>query len=163
MTDLPSYRPIGIIRSPFLEPEGTPIQPVFAGDAEGRVEVFPPFAEGLCDLEGFERIWLLYHLHRAAPCRLVVTPFLDDQPHGVFAVRSPARPNAIGLSCVRLIRRDGTTLFVAGIDVIDGTPLWDIKPYVPRFDAFPVSRSGWFDEASGGTTRADGRFSDKDT
>ncbi len=151
-------KPIGLIHTPFREAAGTPIQPVFAGDAEGEVAVFEDVLEGLLDLEGFERIWLIYAFHRAGPARLRLVPFLDTVERGVFATRAPSRPNSIGLSCVRLISITGRRLRVAGVDVLDGTPLLDIKPYVPAFDAHPTSRAGWLDAARAKRTRADARF-----
>jgi len=150
--------PIGIIRSPFTDAPGTPIQPAFAAGAEGTVEVAEAFAEGLRDLDGFERIWLVYWFARASPARLAVTPFRDTAARGVFATRAPCRPNPIGLSAVRLLRVEGCTLHVADIDVLDGTPLLDIKPYVPQFDSHSVSRSGWLDRTGADRTVADGRF-----
>ena len=157
---LSALKPIGIIHTPFREVEGTPIQPVFAEDAAGTVTVFPEFAEGLKDLAGFERVWLIFEFDRGAKMRLSVVPFRDTQEHGVFATRSPCRPNPIGLSCVRLIGIEGTTLTVAGVDMLDGTPLLDVKPYVPAFDAFLESRAGWFDAQRTQRTRADSRFAD---
>jgi len=150
--------PIGLIRSPFQEPAGTPIQPVYAAQAQGTVEVFSDYVDGLLDLNGFERIWLLYWLDRApVPC-LQLVPFRDDVRHGVFATRAPCRPNPIGLSCVRLLGIEHNVLTVGGMDVLDGTPLLDIKPYVPAFDAFPQSRAGWFEKGRSNRTRADDRF-----
>jgi tRNA-Thr(GGU) m(6)t(6)A37 methyltransferase TsaA len=150
-------RAIGVIRSPWTAVRGTPIQPFFAEGARGQVVVDPTYAEALADIEGFDRLWLIYWLDRAGPYRPVVTPYLDDRSHGVFATRSPARPNPIGLSAVRLLERRGCTLEVADLDVLDGTPLLDVKPYVPRFDAW-TARAGWLDEAPCETTRDDGRF-----
>jgi tRNA-Thr(GGU) m(6)t(6)A37 methyltransferase TsaA len=138
-----TFEPIGQIRSPFTQREQTPIQP-YRSQAAGRVEVLPAYADGLKDLEGFSHIILLYVFHRAAPgYDLTVVPFLDDEPKGVFATRYPRRPNPIGLSVVRLAGREGRVLQVDGIDVLDGTPLLDIKPYAPPFDAYPDARSGW--------------------
>jgi len=151
-------RPIGVIHSPFREPQGTPIQPVVAGGAAGSITLFEEYAEGLKDLDGFERIWLVYCFDRAPEARLLVTPFLDTVARGIFATRSPARPNRIGISCVRLTSVEGNTLHVADIDVVDGTPLLDIKPYVPRFDCFEESRAGWFDETRLERRVADERF-----
>jgi tRNA-Thr(GGU) m(6)t(6)A37 methyltransferase TsaA len=150
--------PIGVVRSLFSEVAGTPIQPVFAADARGRVEVFPEYAEGLRDLEGFERIWLLYLLDRSPGGKLRVVPFRDDTERGVFATRAPCRPNHIGLSCVRVLAVEGGVISIADVDILDGTPLLDIKPYVPAFDAFPGSRSGWYEKKSVNRTLADGRF-----
>jgi len=151
-------RAIGTIHSPFQDASGVPIQPAFASDAEGTVEVFPEYEEALADLAGFERIWLLYWFDRAAPFKARVKPYLDDQTHGLFATRAPVRPNPIGLSCVKLLGADGTTLRVGGIDILDGTPLLDIKPYANRFDRFDVTRNGWLDAAERGTTKSDNRF-----
>jgi tRNA-Thr(GGU) m(6)t(6)A37 methyltransferase TsaA len=147
-----------MVRSPFKEPAGTPIQPVYAGETEGIVEVFPEYADGLRDLDGFERIWLLYWLDRAPAPRLRVTPFRDHVERGLFATRAPCRPNPIGLSCVRLLRVSGNQLTVGGLDILDGTPVLDIKPYVPQFDAFPQSRAGWLERGGSELTRADRRF-----
>jgi len=133
-------KPIGIVYSPFKEATGAPIQASMAEGATGTAEVFPAFADGLRDLDGFDRIWLLYWFDRATAPRLIVTPYMDDQSHGVFATRAPARPNPIGMSAVRLLRIEGCTLHVADVDILDGTPLLDIKPYVPRFDHLPAER-----------------------
>ncbi|MFW6163530.1 MAG: tRNA (N6-threonylcarbamoyladenosine(37)-N6)-methyltransferase TrmO, partial [Planctomycetota bacterium] len=141
------FEPIGTVHSPFAEARGTPIQPRAAEGAEGTVEVFEPYIAGLADLDGFERIWLLYWFDRAAGARMTVTPFLDGQPRGLFATRAPCRPNPIGLSCVRLLRIEGGVLHVADIDVLDNTPLLDLKPYAPAFDSFDVARTGWLGES----------------
>lgn len=151
-------KPIGIIRSQFSRPDGVPIQPAFAKGAEGVVEVYEPYAEGLKDLEGFERIWLIFWLHKAATFKLRVTPYLDTVQRGLFATRAPSRPNPIGLSSVRLLRRDGCQLHVAEIDILDETPLLDIKPYIGRFDCFQVERNGWLDTVEKRNTKADNRF-----
>lgn len=148
---------IGVIHSPYREAEGTPIQPRWAAGVEGTVEVFPEFAAGLRDLDGFERIWLLFWCDRAGAARLEVIPYRDTQTRGVFATRAPIRPNPIGLSCVRLLAIAGTMLRVTNLDMLDGTPLLDIKPYVPDFDVYPVERTGWYAIAHNQTT-ADGRF-----
>ncbi len=151
--------PIGVIRTPFRQPAGTPIQSSRAKGARGKVRLFLGFEKGLKDLEGFDRIWLLYWFHKSAEPSLLVTPFLDAQPHGVFATRAPARPCPIGLSAVRLLRiREGGILEVADIDVVDGAPLLDIKPYVPEFDSYPESRAGWLDGPVLRRRLADGRF-----
>ncbi|MBN1659816.1 MAG: tRNA (N6-threonylcarbamoyladenosine(37)-N6)-methyltransferase TrmO [Anaerolineae bacterium] len=154
------YRAIGTIHSPFSGIEGMPIQPPGAAGVPGCVEVDPEWVEGLRDLDGFSHVILLYHFHQAGECRLTVTPFLDAVPHGVFATRAPRRPNPIGLSVVRLLSVEGSTLHVEGIDVLDGTPLLDVKPYVPEFDHPLVERLGWLEAGRGqvGDQRADGRF-----
>jgi tRNA-Thr(GGU) m(6)t(6)A37 methyltransferase TsaA len=151
-------KPIGVIHSPWTEAEGTPIQPAVAKGAEGQVEVFPQFQDGLQDLEGFERIWLLYWFHRAAPARLKVVPFLDDTERGIFATRAPCRPNPIGISAVELVSVRGNLLAVRDLDILDNTPLLDIKPYAPRFDHFQITRFGWLGEARAGREVADDRF-----
>lgn len=151
-------RPIGVVRTPFTHAPGTPIQPAYAGDAEGEVRLQARFRRALEDLEGFDRIWLLTWLHRAGPWRARVVPFRDRAERGLFATRAPARPNPIGLSVVRLLGREGTVLRVAGVDLLDRTPLLDVKPYVPRFDAHPRSREGWLAGAGRGRRRDDGRF-----
>lgn len=154
------FTPIGIIHSPFTETTGTPIQPRFADGAAGHVEVFEEFAPGLADLDGFSHVHLIYHFHRSTGYSLVVTPYLDDTERGLFATRAPRRPNPIGLSVVRLERVEGRLLHVADLDVIDGTPLLDIKPFNPSVDHRGASSVGWMEgkEFSGRRGRADGRF-----
>ena len=159
MTDKISLVPIGVIHSPFTGQKGTPVQPSMAGGAEGWAEVFPEYEEGLKDLEGFDRIWLIYWFDRAGPMKLLVTPYLDRETHGVFATRAPTRPNKIGLSSVKLVRRVGCRLMLADLDILDGTPLLDIKPYVPDFDLFEVGRIGWLDKKLPDQVKADSRFS----
>jgi tRNA (adenine37-N6)-methyltransferase len=149
---------IGTIHSPFNEPGGTPIQSSLAQDTEGTVVVFPEYADALQDVCGFERVWLLYWLDRAPPPRLRVVPFRDEVEHGLFATRAPCRPNPIGLSCVRLLGIERNVLTIGGVDILDGTPLLDIKPYVPEFDAFPRSRAGWMENGGNRRTLADDRF-----
>ena len=122
------------------------------------MEILPEYTAGLKDLEGFDRIWLFYWFDRAIPGQLLVKPFLDQERHGVFATRSPCRPNAIGLSCVRLLGVAGGRLNVSGLDILDQTPLLDIKPYVPAFDSFEVRRIGWLEGKGAKAVRADGRF-----
>ena len=162
------YKPIGVIHSPFKEPAGMPIQPLGARGVEGRVEVAPAYEEGLQDLSGFSHIILLYHFHRSQGYRLRVTPFLDDEPRGLFATRAPRRPNSIGLSVVRLLRVAGTTLYIANVDMLDGTPLLDIKPYVPDFNAILADeeiRTGWLEHRSDRADRhrSDHRFAAPDS
>ncbi|MDY0004489.1 MAG: tRNA (N6-threonylcarbamoyladenosine(37)-N6)-methyltransferase TrmO [Polyangia bacterium] len=153
-----TFWPIGVIRSPFLEQQGTPIQPTASDGAEGLIEVFPPYQEGLADLDGFERIWLLYVFDRAKPWKPRVLPYRDQVERGLFSTRAPARPCAIGLSAVELMDVKGALVSVRGIDVLDGTPLLDLKPYVPEFDAHPGSRAGWLSESGLATRKADDRF-----
>jgi tRNA (adenine37-N6)-methyltransferase len=135
--------PIGIIHSPFATKESCPIQPLFAYGAIGRVEVFKEFAAGLKDVETFSHVYLLYLLDRAGKIELVRPTFLDDEPHGIYASRHPCRPNGIGMSIVKLIKREDNILAVEGIDVLDRTPLIDIKPYIPRFDSIESASEGW--------------------
>ncbi len=153
-------QPIGIIHSPFCEQKGTPIQPYSAKDACGTVEVSERFVDGLLDLEGFERIWLIYWFDRSKAAEMHVVPYRDTRKHGLFATRVPARINPIGMSSVRLLGVDGCVLRVGEIDILDGTPLLDIKPYVPEFDAYSDVRIGWFagDSAVNGPMTADERF-----
>jgi len=139
-----TVNPVGIIRSPFVKKDDAPIQGAFVPDTVGQVELFSEFAEGLKDIEGFSHLILLYRFDRAGEVELVRPTFLDDVPHGIFATRHPCRPNGIGLTVVRLLGREENVLTVSGIDVLDKTPLIDIKPYVPRFDAHPEAASGWF-------------------
>jgi tRNA-Thr(GGU) m(6)t(6)A37 methyltransferase TsaA len=153
-----TFTPIGVIHTPFREAAGTPIQPVCAGGARGSVEVYSSYTDGLRDLDGFERIWLIYRFDRAGATRLRVVPFRDTAERGVFATRAPCRPNGIGMSCVRLLSVDGSVLTVDGVDMLDGTPLLDIKPYVPEFDAFPDSLAGWVGASASTQTHADNRF-----
>jgi len=154
------YSPIGVIHSPFTQPKGTPIQPPAALGIDGTVELFDRYAAGLRDLEGFSHIILLYHFHLTKGSSLTGKPFMDDQHHGIFAFRGPNRPNPIGLSVVRLKSIDGNVLHIQDVDVVDGTPLLDIKPYVPKFDVRDVERIGWLANRvhKRPTTRDDGRF-----
>jgi tRNA-Thr(GGU) m(6)t(6)A37 methyltransferase TsaA len=155
-----TYTPIGIIHSPFHDPVGMPIQPPGARGIRGTVEIFPPYRDGLRDLAGFSHVILVYHFHRSRPGPLVVRPYLDRTDHGVFATRAPARPNPIGISIVRLISIHEGILTVEDVDVLDGTPLLDVKPYVPAFDAYCEATAGWLEGADDAVIRArsDGRF-----
>jgi tRNA-Thr(GGU) m(6)t(6)A37 methyltransferase TsaA len=137
------YTPIGVIHSPFKDVKGMPIQTAAAKGIEGTVEVRPEYEEGLKDLEGFSHIILLYHFHRCQGYTLNVQPFMDDNMRGVFATRAPRRPNAIGVSVVKLVQVQGCTISIEDIDIADGTPLLDIKPYVPEFDVRAAKRTGW--------------------
>lgn len=156
-TEHMSYELIGIIRSMHTVPEQTPIQPVYARGCLGRAEVLPEYAEGLKDLDGFSHIILIYHFHRADSVLLTVRPFLQDVERGVFSTRAPCRPNPIGMSIVELVRREGTTLHLDGVDILDGTPLLDIKPYVGRFDRIEGTTDGWQHEVDEPTARRRGR------
>ena len=155
------YQPIGVIRSPYHRRAGMPIQASGARGVRGTIRVFPEYGDGLKDLNGFSHIILLYHFHRTQDKALVVTPFLDDQPRGVFATRSPNHPNTIGISTVRLLSIEDLRLSIEDVDILDGTPLLDIKPYVPAFDHRRPERVGWLEEAQqrAGQQRADKRFS----
>ena len=140
------YTPIGLIHSPFKEPKGVAIQGMAAGGEEGIVEVFSQYTEGLTDLEGFSHIILIYHFHLSRKFSLEVKPYLDDQLRGLFSTRAPARPNPIGISVVQLNKVDGTKLFICNLDIVDKTPLLDIKPYVPKFDEREVKKIGWLEK-----------------
>ncbi len=161
LPDAISYRPIGVIRSPHADPVDAPIQPAGARGVRGTVEVDAALEPALEDLEGFSHVVLLYHCHRAAEAKLRVIPYLGDVGHGVLATRAPARPNPIGLSVVRLVGVRGPVLDIEDVDVLDGTPLLDVKPFVPAFDVpeGPI-RIGWLEGRSGnaGSATADGRF-----
>jgi tRNA-Thr(GGU) m(6)t(6)A37 methyltransferase TsaA len=153
-----NLRAVGVIHSPFAEAAGTPIQPCYAQGAEGQVLVDDAYAPALDHIEGFERVWLIYWMDRVKGFKTHVIPYRDTREHGLFATRSPCRPNPIGISVVRFVRREGRVLHVADIDILDGTPLLDIKPYVPDFDAHPGAKAGWFDAAGENRLVADGRF-----
>jgi len=154
------YKPVGIIHSPFKEPKGTPIQPTGAKNIDGEVEIFFEYVDGLKDLDGFSHVILIYHFHLSQKAPLLVKPYMDVQRHGVFATRSPSRPNSIGMSIVRLIRVKENILFVRDIDIVDGTPLLDIKPYVPEFDIRKVEKIGWLENNVNKLmiSKDDGRF-----
>lgn len=155
--------PIGVVRSAFPRAAGTPIQPYRAAGSVGSVEIFRPFVAGLRDLDGFERIWLLYWFHRAAEAKMQVVPFRDTVERGIFATRAPARPNPIGMSSVRLVAIEANVLHIAEVDILDGTPLLDIKPNVPLYDTYPIARCGWLDGLPDGPLVADARFERADT
>ena len=155
-----AYHPIGIVHSPFIELKEMPIQPTGGTSALGTVEIFPEFSDGLKDLEGFSHIILLYHLHEVRRIDLTVTPFLGSEKRGVFATRAPTRPNPIGISIVQLVRIDGNRLHLGNVDILDGTPVLDIKPYVPDFDKRETNRIGWLVGRSRNVrhTKSDGRL-----
>jgi tRNA-Thr(GGU) m(6)t(6)A37 methyltransferase TsaA len=154
------FQPIGIIHSPHKSPQGTPIQPTAARGIPGTVEIHPQFLAGLESVEGFSHVILLYHFDRVQTTKLKVKPFLDDQFHGVFATRAPVRPNPIGISIVRLVSVEVNILHIEDVDILDGTPLLDVKPYVDRFDVRASEKQGWLEKNVGnlpGKTD-DGRF-----
>ncbi len=153
-----NYHSIGTIHSPFYELSNMPIQPFSEYSASGTVEILPEFSTGLIDLEGFSHILLIYHLHESHRITLTVTPFLDSKPHGVFATRAPNRPNPIGISVVKLVKVVGNILQVENLDILDGTPLLDIKPYVPEFDSPTEINLGWLETVKG---KARSMLSDK--
>ena len=154
------YKPIGVIETPFDDREGMPIQAAGGAGTRGRIRLYDEYGPGLQDLEGFSHLILIYHFHLTRDTHLVVTPFLDTTPRGVFATRSPNHPNPIGISTVRLLEISGTTLEIEDLDIVNGTPLLDIKPYVPAFDHRQAERLGWLAEAGAAVkkTRADKRF-----
>jgi tRNA-Thr(GGU) m(6)t(6)A37 methyltransferase TsaA len=140
------FKPVGILHTPFRTKEGVPIQGVFDPEAEGRAEVFKEYEAGLQDIEGFSHLILIYVFHRSTGYDLICRPYMEDQVRGLFAIRAPRRPNPIGFSVVRLQRREGTILHLAEVDMMDGTPLLDIKPFVPKFDHREGARVGWMEE-----------------
>lgn len=157
------YKPIGVIYSPFKEPKGTPIQPQAAKGIKGKVEVFSSYIEALKDLGGFSHIILIYHFHLTrGGYKLKVKPFMDKKFHGIFATRAPSRPNPIGISVVRLLKIRKNILYIEDVDIVDKTPLLDIKPYVPQFDIREVERIGWLKKNifKLNKTKDDGRFID---
>ena len=158
--DTIAFRPIGTIHSPFLNREGMPIQPPGAKGIKGTIELLPEYTEALVDLDGFSHIMLLYHFHESTACSLSVVPFLHDKSHGVFATRAPNRPNPIGISIVELDRIENNIIHIINVDILDGTPLLDIKPYVHEFDHQEETRSGWLEESKDTVhdTRSDKRF-----
>ena len=154
------YKPIGVVHSSFKEPEGTPIQPAGAKAINGTVEIFPEYAEGLKDVEGFSHIILIYHFHLSRRAPLKGKPYMDNEMRGVFATRSPSRPNPIGISVVQLIKIENNILHIQDVDIVDGTPLLDIKPHVPEFDIREAVRIGWLGKNVHklSVSRDDGRF-----
>ena len=154
------YKPIGIIHSPFKEPKGTPIQTTGAKDIEGTIDIFPEYIDGLKDLDGFSHIILIFHFHLSKKAPLIIKPYMDNNAHGVFATRGPSRPNSVGLSIVRLTKIEENKILIRDIDIVDGTPLLDIKPYVPEFDIRKVEKIGWLEKNVNKlqTLKDDGRF-----
>jgi tRNA-Thr(GGU) m(6)t(6)A37 methyltransferase TsaA len=158
------YKPIGTIHSPFKDLEGMPIQPIGAKGVKGEIHLDEKYEEGLKDLEGFSHIILIYHLHLCKGYKLHVKPFLDNTERGIFATRAPKRPNAIGMSVVCLDKIEGSTVYISNVDVVDGTPLLDIKPYIPNFDKCKGEelRIGWFEDKheDANHKKSDDRFVD---
>jgi tRNA-Thr(GGU) m(6)t(6)A37 methyltransferase TsaA len=155
--------PIGLLHTPHKTPKGAPIQPSGARGIAGKAQLFAPYKEGLKDLEGFSHVILLYFCHLVKPFNLLVTPFLDNTPRGLFATRAPSRPNSIGISLVRLVKVEDDTLFLLDVDMVDGSPLLDIKPFVGDFD-MPLKddpvRTGWLEKRAEGAAqkKGDDRF-----
>jgi tRNA-Thr(GGU) m(6)t(6)A37 methyltransferase TsaA len=147
-----------VVHSPLKEQNDSPIQPKYGQGIEGSVEVYSEYAEGLRDVDGYERIWLLTWLHRSGPARLVVVPYRDTVERGLFATRAPSRPNPIGLHCVRVRKVEGNTIHITELDILDGTPVLDIKPYSPGIDSYPDVKAGWWDKAENARDKADDRF-----
>lgn len=150
------FEPIGVIHSPHTDLSAIPVQPVFARGIEGTVVVEPARAAGLADLDGFSHVYLFYHFHGSEKTALRVQPYLSEEQRGIFATRAPHRPNKLGMSLVRLAKIDDNVLHVVDIDILDGTPLIDIKPYIRRFDSREKPRSGWQDDVSDDTAAVRG-------
>jgi tRNA-Thr(GGU) m(6)t(6)A37 methyltransferase TsaA len=155
-----TFKAIGIIKSPFKTLEGMPIQSKAAKGIRGTIEIKKKYREGLKDLDGFSHIYLIYHLHKSKGYNLTVIPFLDTISHGVFATRAPKRPNSIGLSVVKLLNISDGMIEIEDVDILDGTPLIDIKPYTAKFDHFDSVKNGWIEAASGDidNAKSDNRF-----
>ena len=158
------FKPIGIIHSPFKEPKGMPIQPAGAKGIKGTVEIFPEYKDGLKDLDGFSHIILIFNFHLSKNYNLKVMPYMEDEIRGVFATRAPRRPNQIGISIVRLDKIEDNIMYISNVDIIDGTPLLDIKPFVPKFDCFDIdenTKGGWLKRRveKVDNHKSDGRFS----
>ena len=156
-----SFRPIGILRTPFEAKHGVPIQGIFDPESKGTAEIFEAYERGLTDIEGFSHLVLIYVFHQSKGYDLICRPYMEEKLHGVFAMRAPRRPNPIGFSVVRLEKREGRILHLAEVDMLDGTPLLDIKPFVPKFDHRENSRVGWMERTfrdSRHTTLSDDRF-----
>lgn len=154
-----TFQPVGVLYTPFHEPSGMPIQPSGQYAAQGHAEIFSEFAAGLKDLDGFSHVILIYVFHRQNKKSLTVMPFLDDAEHGIFATRAPSRPNPIGISVVPLVKVVGNVLILDQLDMLDGTPLLDVKPFVPDFDAYENVKTGWLANKKAYGKNSDGRFS----
>lgn len=141
-----SLCPIGVIHTPFTDIKNMPIQPLAAASTEGKIELLPEYVAGLKDIEGFSHITLIYHFHKIQGFELQVVPFMDNEEHGIFATKSPKRPNALGISTVKLLRIEGHVIYVEQVDMLDGTPLLDIKPFFPRYDNRQTDKIGWLEK-----------------
>ncbi|MDA3813887.1 MAG: tRNA (N6-threonylcarbamoyladenosine(37)-N6)-methyltransferase TrmO [Candidatus Cloacimonetes bacterium] len=139
-------KPIGIIHSPFKEREGMPIQPIGAKGIKGKIEIFSEFQDGLKDLNGFSNIILIFNFHLSENFKMLVKPFMENTIRGVFATRAPCRPNQIGMSIVKLERVEDNVLHISNVDIVDGTPILDIKPYVKRIDCVESEKIGWLEK-----------------
>lgn len=157
------FTPIGTVYSPFTELVGMPIQPAGAKDVDGYVEINEELAEGLDDVKDFSHIYLFYYFHKNSSYSLKVTPFMDTELRGVFSTRSPRRPNMLGCSIVEVVNVEGNRIYVKGLDIVNGTPLIDIKPYVEKFDSLSGTKSGWLQENANKSEvlKSDNRFVDK--
>jgi tRNA-Thr(GGU) m(6)t(6)A37 methyltransferase TsaA len=161
MTHTISYKPIGTIRTPFKSIAGMPVQPSGAESIAGTIGIFLEFADGLKDINGFSHLILIYHFHQVKDYKLEVIPFMDDKPHGIFATRAPLRPNAVGISIVRLTSMNGSILHIMDVDMLDGTPLLDIKPFYPGYDNKTGVTFGWLEgkeDINITKVRSDNRF-----
>ena len=159
--DAIQFHPVGVIHTPFLKPQGVPIQGALRPDKKGHVEIFSEYRDGLKDVEGFSHLILLYHFHLVEGYQLISRPFLDKTPRGVFSIRGPRRPNPIGMTVVQLLKVEKGILHVGGVDMVNGTPLLDIKPYFPDIDAHKATRLGWMGnklKTAGRSKEADDRF-----
>jgi tRNA (adenine37-N6)-methyltransferase len=154
------FKSIGTIHTPFNRKEGMPIQSSGSKGIKGTIELKREYVDGLFDLEKFSHIYLMYHFHKSKGFKLQVIPFLDDKPHGIFATRAPRRPNSIGISVVKLISINDNIIEIENVDMLDGTPLLDIKPYISQFDIHNIEKSGWINNKTGypNETTADDRF-----
>ena len=151
------YSQIGIINSPHEIPEQTPAQTVYAKGIKGTVEIDSKYSDGLADLDGFSHIYLIYHFHKSTEVKLTVKPFLDNTYRGLFSTRTPWRPNPLGFSIVKLLKREENILYIEDVDILNGTPLLDIKPYVHRFDRIDEVKCGWQDKIDEKTAQIRGK------
>ncbi|GIU41749.1 tRNA (N6-threonylcarbamoyladenosine(37)-N6)-methyltransferase TrmO [Shewanella algidipiscicola] len=154
-----TYSPIGYAKTPFKQIENVPVQGAGISQDIAELIINEEYVQGLDDLEEFSHIYVVFHIHKAAGYKLKVTPFLDDQPRGIFATRSPKRPNAIGLSIVEIVRIEANRIVVRGVDLLDATPILDIKPYIQSFDNIKQTKDGWYEQGLDPlTVRSDKRF-----